>query len=603
MGACHAGDCACAVPPLPPTPSRRALPSGCAMGGAPVGARALLWVALLLLAARRRVRLALLALACGCAAPHLDAELRLSDELLQATDHARIVLSQDDDGPALFPPAPSHALGAGLSVRNFDWDRDGRVDVVVELAHSYRFQHKQTFALTPEMLSRAARIKVRVEIYDGYGNAVARLVGASGRAADDVVAAQLTPRASGALPSVLEPRCLQPSCSAPRAPSLGAPLALGVAHPVAALAAGRLSAAATADLVAGVPDEPDRALGPEAGAVQLITGGATGLAGPAAAIWRGAPGAHAGAALAIGDLDGDGAADLAIGAPGTAGAAGAIYVVFGGAPLVAESALGTPTLAGLAPGDRLGAALAARDLDGDGRDELIAGAPGAAGGAGAVYVVSAAGRALPADLSSVPSVRGGAGAGLGSVVAAAAGAVAAWAPGEPSVWLLDAQRDLGAPGGDGHLATREAGEGGNFGAALAFADLDGSGVPSLLVGAPFDGSGRLMAPGNRVVSASSGALLGAAVIALRAPLGDALVVAAPDGAGAAWLLRGEAVASLGRLEVASDGRPAALALAGAANDGLGAALAAGDFDGDGALDLALTVAGGRAISVVPGPLW
>ena len=96
-------------------------------------------------------------------------------------------------------------------------------------------------------------------------------------------------------------------------------------------------------------------------------------------------GSETGRGLAVGDLDGDGVQELVVGAPydDAGGAdAGAVYVHrSGGSTALAEDRV----LVGL-PGDELGRAVAVEDVDGDGWDDLLIGAPGANDHAGAVYL-------------------------------------------------------------------------------------------------------------------------------------------------------------------------------------------------------------------------
>ena len=128
--------------------------------------------------------------------------------------------------------------------------------------------------------------------------------------------------------------------------------------------------------------------GPSAGRVFVFRGGDSHLGDPPAWVITGLPGDLLGFALAGGgDIDADGRADLLIGAPGNTdvvpGAAGRVLIAYGANPIGSRPLASLP---GDGPGDRFGTSVALADLDGDGRSEIIAGAPGYHFDSGAVRV-------------------------------------------------------------------------------------------------------------------------------------------------------------------------------------------------------------------------
>ncbi|HIE39533.1 MAG TPA: hypothetical protein EYP77_10800 [Anaerolineae bacterium] len=290
-------------------------------------------------------------------------------------------------------------------------------------------------------------------------------------------------------------------------------------------------------------------------------------------------GGRAGTAVAVGDLDGDGLADLVVGAPGESPTgvltqAGRVYVFFGRGALSGTVSLATADL--VIEGDRpwagAGRALTVGDLNDDLVDDLVIGAPFAriTTEVGMVYVVYGGGAFSPSlSLSQADVVISGT---------------------EPGAWA---------------------------GSALAVGDLSGDGVDDLAIGAPGADSGALGYAG-RVYVLHGGALPGAlslaaadAVIEGRSEYafcGNSLAIADLSGdhsymdlaVGASFKAplaspqRGEAYVFFGGPGLAGtlSADDADVRVNGDwLGDGLGRALVAGDVSGDGIADLAIGASG------------
>ncbi|WP_264159834.1 FG-GAP and VCBS repeat-containing protein [Actinomadura montaniterrae] len=200
--------------------------------------------------------------------------------------------------------------------------------------------------------------------------------------------------------------------------------------PAHALAAGDVDGDGRPDLVAGV--DTDRG-----GQVRVYPGTASGV-GAATVLDQdtsGVPGTEErgdsfGASVATGDVNGDGRADIAVGAPGeaigTVAGAGAVTVLYGGPGGVTGSGAqqiseDSGDVTGHAEqNDLFGSQVSLADLNGDGKADLTAGASGENDGGGALYMLNggASGVSTAAGTTFYSSTLGvqGRGAELGGVV-------------------------------------------------------------------------------------------------------------------------------------------------------------------------------------------
>lgn len=244
------------------------------------------------------------------------------------------------------------------------------------------------------------------------------------------------------------------------------------------------------------------------GRVALYLGGPAGPATQAAwTVLGGQDGAALGGEVAgVGDLDADGFADFALGLPSFDGLAtddGAVWVYPGGAAGPGpRSRSYVPGQGGAAFG---GAAQAAGDVNGDGHADLVVGASSWDGSAldeGAAFLYLGG----PAGAPPAPSwtyVSGQAGAQLGAAVASAGdtdgdgyGDIAIGAPGydndqndEGRVLLFPGGPSGPEPTAEHHVESDQSGS--FFGAALGGAgDVDGDGFGDLVVGSPYYQNGE-----------------------------------------------------------------------------------------------------------------
>jgi hypothetical protein len=344
-------------------------------------------------------------------------------------------------------------------------------------------------------------------------------------------------------------------------------------------------------------------------------------------------GAQAGTSLSGGDVDGDGYSDVIVGAPGELSGRGAVCLVLG------NEDMSLSTYASRSTGDtgaRAGATVLLGDFAGSSQLDLLVGAPGHTTNRGAVYGVD--GTSLPAlNLAPSPKYLGatsgdetGAALAVGDVTGDGRQDMVVGAPFNESgttqansgiVYIV---RNTGAPPANTNLfgtgtlriqniTTPIASTNLNAGTAVAVVDVDADGRKDVVVGIPgYDGpagtdsgavfvfrgpvtANRTLASADlKLLGSSAGELAGSALARVADRNGDGkeeLFVGAPGSgvvAGKAYLVYGGQPSSALSTSLGST-----IVFTGVSGDRAGASLASGDFNADGLPDLLVGAPGAQ----------
>ncbi len=220
-----------------------------------------------------------------------------------------------------------------------------------------------------------------------------------------------------------------------------------------------------------------------------------------------------GRTVSMGDLNGDGYADVISGAPGWNGAQGRVYIFHSSGNSgvnISFSGFATKTISGINAGARFGDSLTTGDLNGDGYSDLASGEPIFNGSQGRVYAFHSAGAAgvTQTNIGAANSTLTGENAtdrfgyslSVGNMNGDNFADLAVGAPGygagvgggfvvnQGKVYIYH-----GAAGGLGGVITTltndSAGNAGEFGISLSAADFNGDGNSDLAIGSPGLGGG------------------------------------------------------------------------------------------------------------------
>lgn len=324
------------------------------------------------------------------------------------------------------------------------------------------------------------------------------------------------------------------------------------------------------------------------GAVYVYAGSADGSL-PLQRVYTGTSDDYLGYAVAdAGDVNGDGYPDIVVGAPGYLGGLGRAAVFLGGSAGLSS----TPVVqwSGTLPTDDFGYSVGgAGDVDADGYDDVLVGAPGDSLGPGAAFLFrgSPTGPSLAFDVQ-VTSPHAAFGAivrGVGDLDSDGYDDIAVACAGSPAVFVFAGDASGVATSGVRVLANSHVSE--VFGAG----DVDGDGYPELGVASPTDTyatglvelySGSATGVQTSVFVALSGTSAGDYFGGAAAGLGDVDGDGYDDIAVGAWA----AAAGAGQVSVYPGGvtgpSVASVVIEGSEGAELGSSLyAPGDLDGDG----------------------